>query len=64
VASSWGAGNQDGGFFFGGRDSFRMYFDIFKSFKGALDHLLTRTQFFRFSVFDRLSGETRLFFFL
>jgi hypothetical protein len=38
----------------------RRYFAIFKWFKDALDHLLTRTQLSRISVLDLLSGDTRL----
>ena len=52
------------GFFLLGWDSLRRYFDIFKCFKGALDHLLTRIQFLRFSVSDRLSWDLRLSCFL
>jgi hypothetical protein len=43
---------------------FKRYFDIFKLFKGTLDHLLTRTQFSRCSVPERLSGDLRLSCFL
>jgi hypothetical protein len=42
----------------------RRYFDIFKWFKGALDHLLMRTQLDRISALNLLSGDTRLSFFL
>jgi hypothetical protein len=38
----------------------RRYFDIFKWFKGALAHLLTRIQFTRTSILDLLSGDIRL----
>ena len=37
----------------------RIYLDIFKWFKGALDHRLTRTQFSRTSTLDLLSGDLR-----
>jgi hypothetical protein len=45
--------------FLPGEDYLRRYFDIFKFFKGTLDHLLTRIQFLRFSPTDRLSGDVR-----
>lgn len=38
---------------------FKRYLDIFKLFKGTLDHLLTRTQSSRCSVPERLSGDLR-----
>ena len=41
-------------------DVFRRNLDIFNCFKGALDHLLTRTQFWRFSLSDLLSLDLRL----
>ena len=41
-------------------DVFRRNLAIFNCFKGALDHLLTRTQFRRFSLSDLLSLDLRL----
>lgn len=41
-------------------DVFRRNLAIFSCFKGALDHLLTRTQFRRFSPSDLLSLDLRL----
>jgi hypothetical protein len=39
----------------------RIYFDIFKWFNGAPDHLLTRTQFSRRSSENLRSGDIRRF---
>lgn len=48
------------GIFYLNLDVFRRNLDIFNCFKGALDHLLTRTQFWRFSLSDLLSLDLRL----
>ena len=49
------------GSFYLNLDVFRRNLEIFNCFKGALDHLLTRTQFWRFSPSERLSLDRRLF---
>ena len=48
------------GSFYLNLDVFRRNLEIFNCFKGALDHLLTRTQSRRFSLSDLLSLDLRL----